>query len=82
MYAQISGATSLREVEAGFNSQKLHHYHLGTRTIRRSTLADANHKRPAALFEAVCQLLMGKRPTKVSMDPRVREDDWTRVGSR
>lgn len=60
MYAQISGATSLREVEAGFNSQKLHHYHLGTRTIRRSALADANHKRPAELFEAVCQLLMAK----------------------
>lgn len=60
MYAQISGATSLREVEAGFNSQKIHHYHLGTRQIRRSTLADANHKRPAALFEGVCQHLMAK----------------------
>ena len=30
------------------------------RTIRRSTLADANHKRPAGLFEAVCQQLMAK----------------------
>src|SRR5690554_1157672 len=54
MYAQIVGASSLREVETGFNSQKRHHYHLGTREVRSSTFADANHKRPAALFESVC----------------------------
>jgi IS4 transposase len=68
MYAQISGATSLREVEAGFNSQKINHYHLGTRTIRRSTLADANHKRPAALFEGVCQQLMTKAGRRFRQD--------------
>lgn len=60
IYAQIACATSLREIETGFNSQKIHHYHLGTRCIRRSTLADANQKRPAALFERICQLLMAK----------------------
>jgi len=60
IYAQIACATSLREIETGFNSQRIHHYHLGTRCIRRSTLADANQKRPAALFERICQLLMAK----------------------
>ena len=60
IYAQIACASSLREIETGFNSQKIHHYHLGTRCIRRSTLADANQKRPAALFERICQLLMAK----------------------
>ena len=60
IYAQIACATSLREIETGFNSQKIHHYHLGTCCIRRSTLADANQKRPAALFERICQLLMAK----------------------
>lgn len=68
MYAQISGATSLREVEAGFNSQKRHHYHLGTRAVRRSTLADANHKRPAALFESLCQHLMAKAGRRFRQD--------------
>jgi len=58
MYGQISGSTSLREIETGFNSQAAHHYHLGTRDIRRSTLADANQNRSSALFEAVCQHLM------------------------
>lgn len=68
MYAQISGATSLREVETGFNSQKRHHYHLGTRAVRRSTLADANHKRPAALFESLCQHLMEKAGRRFRQD--------------
>lgn len=68
MYAQISGATSLREVETGFNSQKRHHYHLGTRAVRRSTLADANHKRPAALFESLCQHLMAKAGRRFRQD--------------
>lgn len=68
MYVQISGASSLKEVEAGFNSQKINHYHLGTRTIRRSTLADANHKRPAALFEGVCQQLMAKAGRRFRQD--------------
>ena len=60
IFAQISRASSLREIETSFNSQKPRHYHLGTRTIRRSTLADANKKRPAALFEALCQHLMAQ----------------------
>lgn len=60
IYAQISGARSLREIETGFNSQAVHHYHLGTRDIRRSTLADANRNRPTALFEAICQHLMSQ----------------------
>lgn len=58
LYSQLSGCRSLREVEAGFNQHALHHYHLGTRPIRRSTLAEANRKRSAALFESVCAQLM------------------------
>ena len=50
VYAQLGGADSLRVLEAGFNSQSTHHYHLGTQAIRRSTLADANAARPAAVF--------------------------------
>lgn len=57
-YAQVSGCRSLREVEAGFNAQTVHHYHLGTREIKRSTLAEANTKRNSGLYEAVCRQLM------------------------
>jgi IS4 transposase len=60
VYAQLSGASSLRVLEAGFNSQRTHHYHLGTSPIRRSTLADANSKRKTDVFADAARLLMSK----------------------
>ena len=59
LYGQISGVRSLRELEAGFNAQAAHHYHLGTGPIRRATLSDANQRRNPALFKAVVEQLMG-----------------------
>jgi IS4 transposase len=50
IYAQLSGITSLRAVEATWNANAHHHYHLGVGEIARSTLADANARRPAAIF--------------------------------
>lgn len=58
LYAQLSGASSLRVLEAGFNSQGRHHYHLGVRTIKRTTLADANARRDPAVFEEAVRTLM------------------------
>jgi hypothetical protein len=50
IYAQLSGNDSLRGVVAGFNANPQHHYHLGTSKLRRSTLSDANARRPAGIF--------------------------------
>lgn len=58
VYSQINDCKSLRELEAGFNSQGVHHYHLGTRSIKRSTLADANAKRNSEAFAEACSALM------------------------
>lgn len=58
IYAQLSGSASLREIETGFNSQPTHHHHLGTHTVRRSTLSDANNKRNGQVFADVAQMLM------------------------
>ena len=46
IFAQFSAAISLRGLEASFNANSQHHYHLGTGKIARSTLADANKRRP------------------------------------
>src|ERR1700751_3091448 len=48
--AQLGGLSSLREVQAVWNAQAVHHYHLGTGLIGRSTLSDANRRRPSAIF--------------------------------
>ena len=50
LYAQFAGASSLREIEAGLASHAPRLYHLGATVARRSTLADANARRPAAVF--------------------------------
>lgn len=50
LYAQLSGAQSLRDIEQSLSSHSGRLYHLGASVPARSTLADANAKRPAQLF--------------------------------
>src|SRR5258708_20400252 len=47
MYAQLSGAQSLREIEAGLQSPAPKLSHLRSQGWPRSTLADANPQRPS-----------------------------------
>jgi putative transposase len=53
IYAQLSGAEGLRGLVAGFNANPQHHYHLGTDKLSRSTLSDANARRPSGVFAEV-----------------------------
>src|SRR5690242_2070295 len=50
LYGQLAGAASLREIETALSSHAARLYHLGGGEVSRSTLADANAGRPAALF--------------------------------
>lgn len=60
LYAQLFGATGLREIEAGLQSHAGQLYHLGCGPVARSTLADANAHRPAAVFTALFSSLAGQ----------------------
>jgi putative transposase len=57
VYAQLSGADSLRAIETGFNANSHHHYHLGVGSIARSTLSDANARRPVEVFAQTFTML-------------------------
>jgi hypothetical protein len=50
LYGQLSGASSLREIVGGLESHAARLYHVGGRPVSRSTLADANARRPGAVF--------------------------------
>lgn len=50
LFGQLSGAMSLREIEAAMSSHQNQLYHVGAKLPARSTLADANAKRPWQLF--------------------------------
>lgn len=80
--AQLSGASSLREIEATMASQRAHLYHLGAAAPRRSTLADANAERSAEVFCQLFQVLLAQAHPglrKASRDA-VRLIDATSVG--
>src|SRR6266436_7456514 len=58
LFAQLSGAVGLREIEAGLKSHALRLYHLGVEPAKRSTLADANRLRSPDVFSALFAILM------------------------
>ncbi len=68
VYAQLSGANSLRVLETSFNSQGAHHYHLGTGPVRRSTLADALARRKTEVFAETARLLMAQAGRHLKRD--------------
>lgn len=60
VYAQLSGAQSLRDLVADLGTRGNLFYHLGLQDVRRSTLSDANRDRPASVFAAIFDLLVPK----------------------
>lgn len=60
LFAQFSGLNSLREIEQGLAAHPGGLYHLGLRLPRRSTLSDAQARRPAAVFRDICGVLIGQ----------------------
>jgi len=50
LYGQLSGATSLREIVSSMESHETRLYHVGAAPVKRSTVSDANSKRPWQVF--------------------------------
>jgi putative transposase len=57
IYAQLTHADGLRALELSFNANSNHHYHLGVDALARSTLSDANARRPPEVFAGVFTML-------------------------
>lgn len=91
VYAQLAGAGSLRELEAGFNQHRSHHYHLHSRPVHRTTLGDANKKRNPEIFAEVLRELVQSAGRRIkhqredilylldstSIPLRARGSEWT-----
>jgi len=60
IYAQLSGAQSLREIEAALASHATKLYHLGGEEVARATLADANAQRSWQVFSGLFAHLTGQ----------------------
>jgi putative transposase len=68
IYAQFCASTSLRGLEANWNANSQHHYHLASGPLMRSTLSDANRRRPVAVFAEAFSLVAGQ------LDRRTRHE--------
>jgi putative transposase len=58
--AQLGQVASLRAVEGAFNANSHQHYHLGVGRVARSTLSDANARRPVGVFAETFAMLAAK----------------------
>src|SRR5258708_27340088 len=58
--AQLGQVASLRAVEGAFNTNSHQHYHLGVGRVVRSTLSDANARRPVGVFAETFAMLAEK----------------------
>jgi len=64
LMAQFSGVNSLRELEVLFSGHGAHHYHLGVKELKRSTLSDANRTRDHVVFRDIAQMLIARSSRK------------------
>ena len=60
IFAQLQRASGLRGLEAAFNANAHHHYHLHVGELSRSTLSDANGRRPVGVFADTFATLASK----------------------
>ena len=60
LFAQIGGKDSLREIETSLNVHHSKWYHIGLKSIKRSTFSDAMNKRSCKIFEGVFYRLLEK----------------------
>ena len=81
LFGQLAGAVSLREIEAGLSSHAARLYHLGATCPARSTLADANARRPSELYAELFAYMVNRagRATRRQIGDGVRILDATRI---
>lgn len=86
VFAQLSGAESLRGLEADWNAHGHQHYHLGAGAVSRSTLADANARRPCQVFAETLSALAGQCGGKTGQEslavPRIIDSTPIPLGPR
>jgi len=83
LYAQFSGRKSLRDLVFSLNQQVKKLYHLGQTLVKRSTLAEANEKRPAIIFEKIYHKLLAgvyaEMARQQQVNPEIKIIDATTI---
>ena len=59
VFCQFAGTSSIRDLIINFNAKRKMHYHWDVKTLKRSTLADANQDRNYKVFEILFYKALG-----------------------
>lgn len=62
LFAQLTGSASLRDLVTSLESHAARLYHLGAKTVRRSSLADANRDRSHQFFDELFEAVLANTP--------------------
>lgn len=74
VFAQLSGRGSLRDIVSCLDSKAPELYHMGIRSkVARSTLADANERRPSVIFKKLAYTLIGQTTKLYANDVFIAE---------
>jgi hypothetical protein len=72
LFGQLSGRKSLRDLVFSLERHRQKLYHLGFSLAKRSTLAEANEKRPALIFQKTYEKLLGRFQAEAARQPKAR----------
>ena len=72
LYAQLSAKKSLRDLVFSLDRHRQKLYHLGLTPAKRSTLAEANEKRPALIFQKTYEKLLARFQAEAGRQPEAR----------
>ncbi len=72
LFGQLSGKKSLRDLVFSLDRHRQKLYHLGLSPAKRSTLAEANEKRPALIFQKTYEKLLGRFQAEAGHLPEAR----------
>lgn len=62
LFAQLTGSASLRDLVTSLESHAARLYHLGAKTVRRSSLSDANRDRSHQFFDELFEAVLANTP--------------------
>lgn len=85
LVGQLSGSTSLRDLEVTLNAHPFLHYHLGIKGVSRSTLSDANNSRGFHLFRDMAFALiahLGRSREELGQILTILDSSLIRLASR
>lgn len=82
IFSQLTDCKSLRDLEIRFNAKSQNHYHLRSRPVKKSTLADANKNRSSFVFRDIANDLIAGQGNEIKEVVSLLDSSMIRISGR